>query len=85
MGHGQVVGGGIDIDMAEISRQMRQEPLHVLAFPVPANQSPDCKSMSVMPISALAAACRVLDYAESGGVAFLPTPFGASFRTPLTK
>jgi len=40
------VGGGIDIDMAEISRQMRQEPLHVLAFPVPANQSPDCKSMS---------------------------------------
>ncbi len=42
-------------------------------------------TVALMPISALAAACRVLDYAESGGVAFLPTPFGASFRTPLTK
>jgi len=52
---------------------------------IPAQQGVDGKAMAVMPISALSAACRVLDYAESGGVAFLPTPFDASFRTPLTK
>jgi hypothetical protein len=43
------------------------------------------KCVSIMPISALETACRVLDYAESGGVALLLFPFGAPFRTPLTN
>ena len=38
------------------------------------------KRVTIMPISALAPACRVPDYAESGGVALRPSPFGASFQ-----
>ena len=41
------------------------------------------KRVAVMPISALAPACRVPDYAESSKVALPPPPFGASFRTSL--
>jgi len=65
VGHGQVVGGGIDIDMAEISRTCGRSRCTFLAFPVPANQSPDCKKYVGNAISAISGSMPAWIIAES--------------------
>jgi hypothetical protein len=51
--------------VAQINGQVRQPALHVSPLSVPGDKTVDGKGMPLMPISALAAACRLPDYAES--------------------
>jgi hypothetical protein len=44
--HGQVSLRAGDMDMAEISCQLRQQALHVCALAIPANQAMNCEGMS---------------------------------------
>jgi hypothetical protein len=71
--------------MTEEGGEQGQAALGILAGLIPLQEGICRESMPLMPISALAAACRLLDYAESGEVAHPSSPFGATFRIFLTS
>src|SRR6266436_5395168 len=44
--HRQVVSSGVEVDMTQVSRQMRQEPLYIPPLAVPGDQSPHGEGMA---------------------------------------
>jgi hypothetical protein len=50
--HGEIALRITELGVSQVDRQMRQEPLHVLAFPIPGNQANGRKGMSPIPNSA---------------------------------
>src|SRR5260370_42654681 len=44
--HRQVVSSGVEVNMTQVSRQMRQEPLYILPLAVPGDQSPHGEGMT---------------------------------------
>jgi hypothetical protein len=61
----QVPIGADRADMAKIGSESRQLTLDIRASMIEVLKGPNGESVSLMPISALATACRVPDYAES--------------------